>query len=120
MMPKGEWISGAGYLVLDIESIKDLFGLETLPLSISASKIGMSGRILCTSIQKKNIKKVTYSSIIQALQKRKSNVWSELLAIRPLNDNAQSSSNNDVKMGREYAFLSQLYLNCLRAIQILE
>jgi energy-coupling factor transporter ATP-binding protein EcfA2 len=121
MMPKGEWISGAGYLVLDIESIKDLFGLETLPLNISASKIGMSGRILCTSIQKKNIKKVTNSSIIQALQKRKSNVWSELLEIRPLNDNAQSfSSNNDVKMGREYAFLSQLYLNCLRAIQILE
>jgi ABC-type lipoprotein export system ATPase subunit/SAM-dependent methyltransferase len=116
-IPKGERIDGAGFLVLDVESICSLLGLKNEPIVIKSEKFGMDSRIMCTVIQKKETSKVSVNQIINALRIRKKNVWDEMLKIKPFYDE-QKTENEGVKFGREYAFLSQLYINCERGIEI--
>ncbi len=116
MLPKGEKIGETGFLILDPDSIQELFCLTSKPVQIYPKDDRYKGRIQCTLIQKEDIKKINNASILKSIEKLKQNTFERIEKIR---NDAKPDSNRQ-KLGRESAFLSQQYINTILAVKALE
>lgn len=114
-LPKGEKIEGAGFVIMDIESLAKLFSINSAPTQLLINDERYKDRILCTVIPKTNLEKVTNTTISDSLQKLRENIFERLKKLRGI----PVTTENKLTLGRESAYCSQLYINCLFASQIL-
>lgn len=107
-LSKGEKIGNIGYLLLDLEEIKELFDLKDLPSSLKVQK-----NIICTILNKRELKNISKQNIIKCLTALEKNTFDKLEIIR--NDNLEV--NHLYSIGRNSAFLSQQHINAKFAIK---
>ncbi|MBW3521636.1 AAA family ATPase [Chryseobacterium sp. NKUCC03_KSP] len=107
-LSKGEKIGNIGYLLLDLEEIKELFDLKDLPSSLKVQK-----NIICTILNKRELKNISKQNIIKCLTALEKNTFNKLEIIR--NDNLEV--NHLYSIGRNSAFLSQQHINAKFAIK---
>ena len=111
LMPKGEMIEKAGFIVLDPKSIQKLFQMKNNPLLILPKDSKYNERIMCAVIPKTNLIHINKGSLTNALKVLKENTLRKIIDVRSSNDNKE----NDLSNGRKYAFYSQLYINTILA-----
>ena len=112
LLPKGEKIGEVGFLILDNESLKVLFGLNQLPISfVEKSK---SERILCSAIPKNDISQINKNMLINALKILEMNSFKKIKELRKFSNNKM-----DINHGRLNGFFSQQYINSKLAIEFL-
>lgn len=106
-LPKGEMIGEEGFLVMDIQSIKELFKMEKEPSQLVSIDEKYKDRILCVVISKTHIKKIDKNSILKSMHILQENTYKEIKNNRKI----IKTKENELVLGREAAFLSQLYIN---------
>ncbi len=112
LLPKGERIGEIGFLILDDDSLMELFGLNQIPISfVDKSKVE---RILCYAIPRNQISQLNKNKLVSALQKLEINSLEKIKELRKENNN-----NMDIKHGRLNGFFSQQYINSRLAIESL-
>lgn len=105
VLAKGEKIGKIGYLVLDIEEMKELFNLKETPSSIKIE--GSENLITCAIFPKDKLSNVTNQNLLNCFSALENNT---LLKIQKLRE--QDHTNDQlVSYGRLSAFLSQQYIN---------
>ena len=113
-MPKGEMIGRDGFLILDLDCLKELFSLEENPVRLLSSEIKYKDRILCSLIPKQLVNEVTNESIQSALVKLQENSIEKIKTLRSTNN------SKPLSLGREAALYSQLYINSFLALESLK
>lgn len=116
ILPKGEKIGKEGFLVMDLSSLKLLFGLDTMPSQILSLQPQFTERILCALINKNDMKEISKPMVKEALKKLMSNTLTKIKINRAI----EPTKENKIVLGRESGFYSQLYINCLLAIEKLK
>ncbi|MCL2040933.1 MAG: AAA family ATPase [Bacteroidales bacterium] len=102
MLTKGEKIGKIGYLLLDLEEIKELFNLTSLPIYDDREDI------ICAVIDKKTkLYPISDNNIKEALKKLEERTFEEIIKIRE----KEWSKDQLYAIGRKMAFLSQQYIN---------
>lgn len=112
-LPKGEKIGGAGFLIMDNDSLKELFSLKSNPISIKLDDTPYENRILCATISKNSMQEVDDNSLLRSMKTLRHNVYEKIMKLR------EEKRGNNIANGREAAFLSQLYINSQVAIDLL-
>ncbi|HXP52663.1 MAG TPA: AAA family ATPase [Bacteroidia bacterium] len=113
-LPKGEKIQPSGFMILDIESTQELFAMASKPAQIFTDKESHKDRILCMSINKKDMGNVTYHTLKKSLAIRRNNALESIRKSRK----AIANQENKLALGRESAFNSQLYINTILAEEV--
>jgi len=106
ILTKGEKIGSEGYIVLDLEELKELFSLDVLPSSIEI--LGKEDVITCAVISKEQIHSVSEEEIKKALKKLEENTLNKIIDLRK---SYGESEKDSVNFGRQNAFLTQLHIN---------
>ncbi|MDF2451495.1 MAG: hypothetical protein K0S26_999 [Bacteroidota bacterium] len=105
-LSKGEKIGNVGYLILDLEELKDLFNLKKEPSSLNHKT--SSNDIMCAIIPRKDLKQISKSNVLKAMETLEKNTLDKVIALR---DPKISNQINEVYFGRQSAFYSQLHIN---------
>ena len=113
-LAKGEQIGKIGYILLNVEEIKILFGLSDNPLN--SKQTGEYQNITSVFIPKSNLRTITTEHLKQAINALQKNTISKIKKLR----NELEPEKNSNKFGRQAAFLSQQYINAKLAIDYLE
>lgn len=112
-LTKGEKIGTTGFLLLDIEELRELFQLSHDPSSISIGESKNS--ITCCILTKAILKPVTRESIIKCLIELKNNSLTKIELLRN-----SVTPLSPLHFGRQSAFLSQLNINAQLALKYLQ
>ncbi len=113
LLPKGERIEKNGYLILDAESLKELFGMKDSPEPIVVKDEKYKDRILCVPIQKAQINNISRQNIKNAVEILQRNT---LVKIKELNKEGNPKNKKSLySLGRRSAFLDRLYINTVLA-----
>lgn len=115
-LPKGERIENHGFLILDQDSFECILDANGKVGRIYAEEQNYKNRILCAIVSKSNIGTITNKSIKKGLQKLQSNTFNSLEKLRLTHHQKEDL----LPIGRYSAFLSQLYLNTVFAIKLIE
>ncbi|MCW3125280.1 MAG: methyltransferase protein [Bacteroidetes bacterium] len=115
-LPKGEKIGETGFLIMDADSLKELFSMTEKPSEIYPREEKYRDRILCALIQKKQIMGISDSTIKKALNILQNNTLEKIRN----NRKKDITSENRLSLGREAAFYSQLYINAKLTIEKLK
>lgn len=116
VLPKGEWIDSNGFIVMDAESLKLMFDYKSNPIIFESKNKKYKERLLCAMFKKENISTVTNESLNAALSLLKESTFNKLVTLRTQDIN----NNNRLSVGRENAFYSQLYINCIFAQKLVK
>ena len=108
-LTKGEKIGKIGYLLLDKEEIKELFGLSNLPTTITNEE-----KIIGIAIVKSELQFVSSARIRNALVTLEENT---LKKIEKLREREDYNSQELCGVGRKMAFLSQQHINAKIALK---
>jgi hypothetical protein len=109
---KGEKIGSVGYLLLDVEEIKELFNLDKIPSSLKMNNEG----IICTVLRRDDLKNISKNNILKCLIALEKNTFNKLEKMR----NDESCVESTYNVGRKSAFLSQQNINARFAIKQIE
>lgn len=110
LLPKGEKIGEIGFLILDDESIKELFGLNQLPISFADTT--NSDRIICSVIPKNKMSRIDKNKLKNSIIKLQSNILTKIKELRKSNN-----IDNNIHFGRISGFYSQQYINTIFALE---
>ena len=113
ILSKGEMIGEIGYLVLDIEELKGLFGLSEINFMTEKTN---SNDIICAMLPKTNLKEIDNSNVLKSMRLLEENTLQKLEILRK----TEVTVANQAKLGRQTAFFSQLYINSKFAQKYLE
>ena len=116
-LPKGEKIEKNGFIILDVESLDEVFNVKTKLKRVFPTAEKYKDRILCVPIQKNNIGEITKKSIENGLNVLKDNTYNSLKKLR---ENATKDKSELHSLGRLSAFYSQLYINTFFALDSLK
>ncbi|MET3026342.1 AAA family ATPase [Flavobacterium sp. UW10123] len=105
ILTKGEKIGKEGFILLDIEELKSLFGLKTLPSEIKIS--GKEETVTCALFPKNKLRQIKKVDILKTLVDLEKNTFEKIISLR----NSAESDPVTIGLGRKNAFLSQLYIN---------
>lgn len=106
ILTKGERIGKEGFILLDLEEMKELFELEDLPSSIEIE--GKKEVITCAVFSKKQLREISINNVQKALEALQINTFNKILNLR---ENYEETKKNTIGFGRRNAFLSQLHIN---------
>lgn len=106
-LPKGETAHEFGYLILDRTQLEQLFSTSNV-LQLKAEN-NYKERITFCAIKKEDINVASYT-INRAISSLEKESFEELKRIR-------SNKNTDVASGRQYANVTQLYINAKMALE---
>lgn len=109
-MKTGELPHELGFLVLNAEQLKDLFGLESNPVMYEPRQANYRGRLLCVEIPKKD-SKVTKENVRLAVENLKGHLDTLIQGMR---ENGRERNETD---GRKYAFYCNMFVNCEFALK---
>jgi hypothetical protein len=102
---KGELIGSTGFLLLDENELKVLFGLDNKPAQLKYKD--KNENITCILIPKSNLRHITIGDVLLTMQNVEKNTLDKIYQLRINTDNEVISN----KKGRLSAFLSQLHIN---------
>lgn len=111
-LPIGEKIGIEGFLILDSDSLRDLFAMSEMPLRIYPTEDRYKERIICSVIYKNKITHINVSTIKKSLQTLGENSLKKIRSLR----NIEPTKDNLLALGRESALYSHLHINSKLAL----
>jgi len=104
-LTKGEQIGTIGYLLLDEFEIQTLFNLKHFPFILKHKE--SCNNITSVLIPKTELSELNTNNILETMKALEINTFKKIQELRFKKDEISLST----KIGREYAFLSQLHIN---------
>jgi SAM-dependent methyltransferase len=105
ILTKGEKIGEEGFILLDLEELKVLYGLTKQPTSIKIN--GKKDLITCAVLSKSELRQIDKQILLKTLKALQENTLKKIIALRK----SSESKNDTIAAGRKNAFLSQLHIN---------
>lgn len=104
-LTKGEQVGVTGFLLLNELEIQKLFDLSQLPISLKHKDF--QENITCVLIPKAELSQITNDNILNAMKALENSTFEKIEELR----NSTNYNTKSAKIGRQSAFLSQLYIN---------
>lgn len=112
-LAKGEKIGTVGYLLLDLEELKELFNLESLPSEVKTST--SENKIMCALLPKADLKQISITNLKNCLTKLETNTLNKIEKLRK----EEYDQTKSISFGRQSAFLSQQNINARLGLKYL-
>lgn len=112
-LAKGEKIGKIGYLLLDLEELKELFNLDSVPSEVKTST--SENKIVCAVLPKADLKQISLTNLKKCLTTLEINTLNKIEKLRQ-DEEVQAKS---ISFGRQSAFLSQQNINARLGLKYL-
>lgn len=110
MLVRGERIDGTGFLILAVDEMRKLFGLETMPATTRVKET------TCVVLPKAHLNTIDHKNVVETIELLRANTLEKIRTTR----SQEITKTNEVDLGRRSAFLSQLYINSVFALDALK